>query len=92
MTWCVYILECRNKHLYTGISNDVDRRVKMHQKGAGARYTKIFGVKRLLYQEECGDQSSALKREAEIKSWPRVKKILLIKSKKKKMVYANPFD
>ena len=76
--WCVYILECRNNAYYTGATNDVARRVQEHKKGLGGKFTRGFGVKRLVYQEECADRSAALKREAAIKQMTR--------SAKKKMV------
>ena len=76
--WFVYILECGNGHLYTGITVDVEHRLKMHRTGKGARFTKIFGVKQLLFTEKCRTRQIAMKREAEIKTWPRGKKFELI--------------
>ena len=61
------------------MTNDVQRRVKQHRTGRGARFTRIFGFKKLLYHIEFPTQSEAMKREAEIKRWPRAKKILLVK-------------
>jgi putative endonuclease len=79
--WSVYILLCADKTLYTGISNDVPRRVADHQSGVGARYTRGRSPVRLLYQEPCLDKSSALKREYAIKRLSRGEKIKLIKVK-----------
>jgi putative endonuclease len=76
--WYIYILETRNGRLYTGATNDVDRRIKKHKNGTGARFTRIFGFKKLLYQEKHPTRSHALKREKEIKSWPRKKKLALM--------------
>lgn len=76
--WFVYILECADKSLYTGITNNVDLRLDKHLSDKGAKYTKSRKVKRLAYQEECENRSKALKREIEIKSWPRKKKLKLI--------------
>ena len=75
----VYLLECADGSIYTGITTDVPRRFKEHAEGKGAHYTKTRKAKRLLYTEQVKDRSSAQKREAEIKSWPRSKKLALIK-------------
>ncbi len=75
----VYILKCKDNTLYTGITNDLSRRFSEHKNGKGGHYTRSRGVKKLLYTKECPDRSSALKREAEIKSWTREKKLDLIK-------------
>ncbi len=74
----LYILECKNGSLYTGITTDVDRRFAEHKSGAGGRYTRSHEVLRVAYTERCPDRSSALRREAEIKRWPREKKRGLI--------------
>ncbi len=74
----VYILKCADQSLYTGISTDVTRRFSEHKNGKGGHYTKSKGALKLLYVEGCKDRSSALKREAEIKSWTRKKKLELI--------------
>lgn len=75
----IYLIECADGTLYTGITTDVKRRFKEHQSGRGGAYTRARGVKKLLYSEKCGTRSEALKREAEIKSWPRDRKLVLIK-------------
>ena len=77
--WYVYIIETKAGHLYTGTTNDVPRRENEHKEGKGARYTRIFGFKKLLYQEECPTKSHALKREKQIQGWTRKKKMALIK-------------
>ncbi|MFH1657016.1 MAG: GIY-YIG nuclease family protein [bacterium] len=76
----VYILECKDGTLYTGITNDVSRRFQEHSSGKGGSYTRAKKVRKLLYTEECGSRSAALKREFEIKSWRREKKLSLIGS------------
>lgn len=75
----VYILECADRTLYTGITIDLDRRVREHN-GAkeGARYTKTRRPVKLVYSERRKTKSSALKRELEIKTWPREKKLELV--------------
>ena len=75
----VYILECADGTLYTGITTDLGRRFKEHKDGAGGHYTQAHGAKRMAYSEKRPNRSSALKREAEIKKWSRSKKILLAK-------------
>jgi len=76
--WKLYILETQNEQLYTGITNNIERRIKEHREGRGARFTRIFGFKRLLYTENYPTRSDALKRESQIKTWPREKKYALI--------------
>ena len=83
--WHVYILECENKSLYTGITNDLKRRFDAHVSGKGGSFTRAFGAAKILYSEKWPDRSAALKREAEIKSWKRFKKLNLIKAKKNEL-------
>jgi len=77
----VYIIECKNGSLYTGITTDIARRFKQHSAGAGGKYTRSQKVMRVVYTEPHPDRSAASKREAEIKSWPREKKLNLIRCK-----------
>jgi len=81
MAWYVYILRCKNTALYTGITNDLDRRLKEHISGRGGHFTKSFIAEKILFSEEHPDRSSALKREAQIKSWPRSKKVSFLASR-----------
>ena len=76
--WHLYILRCRDDTLYTGITTNVERRLEAHRRGKGAKYTRGRGPLELVYREECGDHSAALKRELEIKALPREKKQELI--------------
>lgn len=76
----VYILQCKDKSLYTGITTDVERRLKEHKEGTGARYTRSHGANKMLYAEPFATRSAASKREFEIKRWRRAAKIALIKS------------
>lgn len=80
MLYFVYILECEDGSLYTGITTDVERRFFEHQHGIGSSFTRAKKAKRMVYIEEHPDRSSALKREAEIKKWPREKKLALVTS------------
>lgn len=82
MPYFVYILECEDRSLYTGITNDLERRFEEHFSGKGCRYTKANPVVKVRYHEEYPDRSAALKREAQIKSWSRTKKLALIKGDK----------
>ena len=76
----VYILECRDKSLYTGITNDLGRRLNQHKKKEASHYTSAKGAVKMVFTEEHPDRSSALKREAEIKSWRRDKKLELLRT------------
>ena len=78
--WHLYILRCGDGSLYTGITTDVEKRLEAHRTGKGAKYTRGRGPLELIYQEECGDHSNALKRELEIKALPRGEKLKLIQS------------
>ena len=79
-TWYVYILECGDGTLYTGITDDVQRRLQIHQSGKGAKYTRGRGPLTLRYQEECESYSHALKREIQIKRLPRQKKLEMLEN------------
>ncbi len=78
----VYILQCADKTLYTGITTDVARRLKEHKEGTGSHYTRARGAKKIVYSERHADRSAALKREAAIKKLPRKNKLALIQSTK----------
>ena len=70
----LYILECRDGSLYTGITDRLEYRLAAHRSGKGAKYTRGRGPLRLRYIEECADHSAALKREIEIKKLTRNEK------------------
>jgi predicted GIY-YIG superfamily endonuclease len=72
--WTVYILRCADESLYTGIAKDVQTRVKQHNEGRGATYTRTRLPVELLYQQKGFTRSEALIREAQIKAMPRSKK------------------
>lgn len=78
----VYILECRDGTLYTGITTDVERRLAEHKNGTGAKYTRARKVGEIVFSERKRNRSTATRREAEIKSWPRAKKIAFIQRQK----------
>lgn len=72
--WYLYILRCGDGTLYTGITNDVEKRLAAHRAGKGAKYTRGRGPLELVYREELPDHSAALKREHEIKGLTRLEK------------------
>lgn len=78
MTCYCYILECVDGTYYTGWTTDPERRVKQHNKGIGARYTKTRRPVKLVYLEEQPDKATALKRELAIKKLKRVQKSKLV--------------
>ena len=79
----VYIIQCSDGSLYTGITNNLKRRFNEHKTGIGGHYTSSKQVEKIVYTEDHLDRSSALKREAQIKGWRREKKLDLINSNKK---------
>ena len=80
MDWYVYILRCGDGTLYTGITDDVDRRLAAHRAGKGAKYTRGRGPLALVYRERAADRSAALRREAQIKRLTRGEKLTLIQA------------
>jgi putative endonuclease len=78
----VYIIECKDKSLYTGITNNLERRFNQHKSGNGGHYTSSKKVEKIVYTEKHPDRSSALKRESQIKKWTRAKKEALINGNK----------
>lgn len=78
MGYWVYILRCADGTLYTGSTDDVDRRAAAHNRGKGAKYTRGRGPVEVVYREECPDKSAALRREAAIKRLRRSEKLRLI--------------
>ena len=78
--WIVYLLECADKTLYCGITNNLNKRLRQH-KGeipGGAKYTRSRNPLKLVYQEEVETRSFALKREIAIKKMSRIEKLSLI--------------
>ena len=76
----VYILRCSDESLYTGWTNSLEKRIKAHNSGKGAKYTKPRLPVELVYFEEYEDKIEAMKREYEIKQLTRVKKLKLIET------------
>ncbi|KGM38131.1 GIY-YIG nuclease family protein [Streptococcus sinensis] len=80
----MYVLECGDGSLYTGYTTDVDARLKKHQSGKGAKYTRARLPVTLLYQEEHPDKSAAMSAEALFKQKTRQKKLAYIINKQGK--------
>ena len=78
MSYTLYILRCGDGTLYTGITNDLPRRLSAHRAGTGAKYTRGRGPLELVYQEKTLDKSAALRREYQIKRLTRQEKEQLI--------------
>jgi putative endonuclease len=78
MSFYCYIVECADGTYYTGWTVDPERRVAIHNKGRGARYTRMRGPVRLVYVEELPDKKSAMKRELAIKRMKREGKMKLV--------------
>ena len=74
----VYLIECDDESIYTGITTDVQRRFNEHKNGKGGHYTSSRQVIKVLYTEQFKTRSEAQKREFEIKSWHRKKKLSLV--------------
>ena len=81
--WMVYILSCKDETLYTGITDDLSRRLQQHESGKGAKYTRGRGPLELVYQEDAESYSNALKREHQIKQLSRNDKLKLIEAYEK---------
>lgn len=79
LMWHVYLLLCKDKSIYTGITKDLRKRFAAHRAGTGAKYTRAKGVRRILYSERFRTMSAAMKREAAIKKLSRPEKQKLTK-------------
>lgn len=77
-TWHLYLLRCGDGTLYCGIAVDVAARLKQHETGKGAKYTRGRGPLELVYEESCGGRSEALVRERVVKALTRDAKLRLI--------------
>lgn len=75
-----YILKCNDNSLYTGWTNDITHRLKMHNEGKGAKYTRGRGPVELVYLEEFETKQEAMSREAKIKRLTRKEKLMLIET------------
>ena len=78
-SWCVYLLQCLDNSYYTGITNNLDKRMAAHKSGKGSKYVKIKGFDKLLSFKLCKDKSEALKTEYRIKQLTRKGKLAFFK-------------
>lgn len=78
MDWYLYILECKDRSLYMGITNNIEKRLEKHNDGSASRYTAKNRPVKLIYSEQYSNKNSALKREVQLKGWIRKKKLKLI--------------
>ena len=77
--WFVYILLCKDSSLYTGITNDLEKRFSEHKNGKGGRYTSSHKPVKIIYQEKLPNKSEALKKESWVKNLKRIDKIKKLK-------------
>ncbi len=78
MSWFVYILKCEDSTLYTGITNDKEKRLSQHNNGKASKYTRVRLPVEMVYSEASDTRSSASKREWQIKQLTRKQKLKLI--------------
>lgn len=76
--WFFYIVRCKDNSLYSGMTNDLDVRIKKHNEGTGAKYTSSRRPVTLIHSERYKNASEAKKRELEVKRWPKIKKEQLV--------------
>jgi len=77
--WHVYMILCEDDSIYTGVTDDVQRRLQEHRTSQGSKHTREYGVKKLLHLERYNNRSEARNRESQIKGWRREKKVNLAK-------------
>lgn len=77
-----YIFRCKDNTLYCGSTKDLKNREKLHNSGKGAIYTRTHGGGKIIYSEKFKTVGDAMRREIEVKKWPKAKKELLIKNAK----------
>ena len=89
MVWFVYMLRCSDGSLYTGYTDDVQRRLSVHNSGKGAKYTRSRLPVEVVYREEVPDKSAAMRREAAIKKLTRKQKMLLMETAEQETGYMD---
>ena len=80
--WSLYVAECADGSYYTGIAKDIEKRIDSHNSGKGAKYTATHGPVTLVFQEPQGDYSTALRREYQVKSLSKERKIRFVAGEK----------
>ncbi|MDD5772821.1 MAG: GIY-YIG nuclease family protein [bacterium] len=81
INWFLYIIRCKNKSLYTGITTDIKRRFKEHQEGKGSKYLRGKSPLELVFKKKIGKKGRALRLESAIKKLPKEKKEMILKRK-----------
>ncbi len=84
MPWLVYLLRCADGSLYTGVTNDLPRRVAAHNAGTAAKYTRSRRPVRVVHTERARGRSAALRRECAIKRLTRARKLELVRGRRSK--------
>lgn len=84
--WQVYILKCVDGSLYTGVTDNLQRRFEEHISGKGGRHTKLCRPTEIIFSEKHETHDSAEQREQQIKRWSKAKKLALIKGNKTTLV------
>ncbi|MCX6764094.1 MAG: GIY-YIG nuclease family protein [Candidatus Nealsonbacteria bacterium] len=74
----LYFLLCDDNSIYTGVTNDIERRFLEHKNKKGGHYTSSHNAVKIIYKESYSTQKKALRRERQIKGWRRKKKLALI--------------
>lgn len=85
-TYKVYMVECSDRSIYTGITKDIDRRLEQHSKGIGSKYVRTRLPIKLQWSSKRMDLSDALKMEYQIKQWSKKKKLQWIEEKRKEWI------
>ena len=80
--WVLYVAECADGSYYTGITKDVEKRIETHNAGKGSKYTAVHRPVRLVFQEPQKDYSAALRREYQVKSLSKKRKVLFAQGEK----------
>ncbi len=80
--WSLYVAECADGSYYTGIAKDVEKRLETHNSGKGSKYTATHGPVKLVFQEPQGDYSTALRREYQVKTLSKERKIRFVAGEK----------
>ena len=80
-TYFVYIVASRSRNLYTGVTNDLQRRILQHKQGLVPGFTTRYRIQRLVYYEQFGDIRAAIAREKQVKGWNRQRRLALIASR-----------
>ena len=76
--WFLYIIQCKDGSLYTGVTPNITRRFQEHSEGRGGRYTLLHKPEKVVYLETFNNKKDALEREKQLKGWPRKKKKILL--------------